>query len=185
MEDPVMQDVIHDPVRDWCACEPEGDVRCGYRILADAVIAKLAPRDGDEAEVALLITAVYQAADRVAGLEALARDMLSRFVRTSDGHRARAGQVQIARWEKQLGGGNGVSRTPGARCRGGPSPRRRAAAGSPPWPGPATGARSGRTSTGAPTSGRRRALNAALEAEEIMPDTKPWPDWYHELREDD
>ena len=43
-------------------------------------------------------------ADRVADLEALARDMLSRFVKTSDGHRARVGQVQIARWEKQLGG---------------------------------------------------------------------------------
>jgi hypothetical protein len=44
---------------------------------------------------------------RIAELEALARDMLSRFARTSDGHRARVGQVQIARWEKQLGGGGG------------------------------------------------------------------------------
>jgi len=42
---------------------------------------------------------------RIAGLEALARDMLSRFTPTSDGRRARAGQVQVARWEKQLGGG--------------------------------------------------------------------------------
>ncbi len=100
-----MSDVIHDPARDWCACEPEGDIRCGYRRLADAVIAKLDPRDGDEAEVALLITAVDRAAARIAGLEALARDMLSRFTRTSDGHRARVGQVQVARWEKQLGGG--------------------------------------------------------------------------------
>lgn len=43
---------------------------------------------------------------RIAGLEALARDMLSWFTRTSDGYRARVGQVQIARWEKQLGGGD-------------------------------------------------------------------------------
>lgn len=33
-----MPDVIHDPATDWCACLPEGDVRCGYRLLADAVI---------------------------------------------------------------------------------------------------------------------------------------------------
>jgi hypothetical protein len=43
---------------------------------------------------------------RIAELEALARDMLSRFIKTSDGHRARVGQVQIGRWEKQLGGGD-------------------------------------------------------------------------------
>jgi hypothetical protein len=35
-------------------------------------------------------------------LEALARDMLASFVKTSDGYRARAGQVQIARWTAQL-----------------------------------------------------------------------------------
>ena len=32
---------------------------------------------------------------------------------------------------------------------------------------------------------RHRALNAALEAEEIMPDISPGPEWYRELREDD
>ena len=53
-----MPDVIHDPETDWCACTPEGDERCDYRLLADAVIARLNPRDGDEAEVALLIAAV-------------------------------------------------------------------------------------------------------------------------------
>ena len=51
-------DVIHDPATDWCACTPEGDERCDYRLLADAVIARLNPRDGDEAEVALLIAAI-------------------------------------------------------------------------------------------------------------------------------
>jgi len=51
-------DVIHDPATDWCACEPNGDEVCDYRLLADAVIARLNPRDGDEAEVALLIAAV-------------------------------------------------------------------------------------------------------------------------------
>jgi hypothetical protein len=53
-----MADVIHDPETDWCACEPEGDERCDYRLLADTVIARLNPRDGDEAEVSLLIAAV-------------------------------------------------------------------------------------------------------------------------------
>jgi hypothetical protein len=41
---------------------------------------------------------------RIAELEALARDMLGTFIKTSDGHRARVGQVQIARWRKQLEG---------------------------------------------------------------------------------
>jgi hypothetical protein len=44
---------------------------------------------------------------RIAELEALARDMLGTFVKVSDGHRARVGQVQIARWEKQLGDDGG------------------------------------------------------------------------------
>ncbi len=44
---------------------------------------------------------------RIAELEALARDMLSRFVRTSDGHRARVGGVQIAKWNEQLGDDDG------------------------------------------------------------------------------
>ena len=50
-------DVIHDPSID-CTCEPGGPASCEYRWLADAVIAHLNPRDGDEAEVALLIAAV-------------------------------------------------------------------------------------------------------------------------------
>ena len=44
-------------------------------------------------------------AEAVARRDVTAWDMLSRFVKTSDGHRARVGQVQIAKWEKQLGGG--------------------------------------------------------------------------------
>jgi|SRR5580704_4793263 hypothetical protein len=36
-------------------------------------------------------------------LKALACDMLSSFIKTSDGHRARVGQVQIARWRERLG----------------------------------------------------------------------------------
>ena len=57
-----MSDVIHDPETDWCACEPESPDRCGYRMLADTVIGKLNPRDGDEAEVSLLMAAVERAA---------------------------------------------------------------------------------------------------------------------------
>ena len=68
-------DVIHDPATDWCACTPEGDERCDYRLLADAVIAKLNPRDGDEAEVALCITAVVDAAAVRAEVLKLADDM--------------------------------------------------------------------------------------------------------------
>ena len=56
-------DVVHDPATDWCACTPEGDERCDYRLLADAVIARLNPRDGDEAEVSLLIAAIGIIAD--------------------------------------------------------------------------------------------------------------------------
>jgi hypothetical protein len=51
-------DVIHDPATDWCACEPGGNVVCDYRLLADAVIGKLNPPDGDEAEAGICIQAV-------------------------------------------------------------------------------------------------------------------------------
>lgn len=60
-----MPDVIHDPATDWCACPPEGDVRCGYRLLADAVIEHLNPPDGDEAEIGICISAVAAVADYV------------------------------------------------------------------------------------------------------------------------
>ena len=43
---------------------------------------------------------------RIAELEDLAREMLSTFIKVSDGYRARAGQVQIARWKEQLGDGD-------------------------------------------------------------------------------
>jgi hypothetical protein len=33
--------------------------------------------------------------------------------------------------------------------------------------------------------GRHRALNAALEAAEIMPDISPGPEWYRELADED
>ena len=95
-------DVIHDPVTDWCACEPLGDDRCDYRLLADAVVAKLNPRDGDEAEVSLCITAVNRAAASVAELLELLGEMLATFIKTSDGHRARVGQLQIRRWKEQI-----------------------------------------------------------------------------------
>lgn len=58
-------DVIHDPLSDRCACEPNGARRCGYRLLADAVIEAFNPPDGDEAEVAICITAVESAAQYV------------------------------------------------------------------------------------------------------------------------
>ena len=43
-----MTDVIHDPVTDWCACEPDSDRRCGYRILADKVVEEFNPPDRAE-----------------------------------------------------------------------------------------------------------------------------------------
>lgn len=44
-------------------------------------------------------------AERVNELEQLAADMLSRFVRTDSGCRARVGQVQISKWEAVLARG--------------------------------------------------------------------------------
>jgi hypothetical protein len=57
-----MADIIHDPKTDWCACEPGGDDRCSYRLLADAVDEHLNPKDADEAEEAIVIGAVERAA---------------------------------------------------------------------------------------------------------------------------
>jgi hypothetical protein len=42
--------------------------RCGYRLLADAVIEQLNPPDGDEAEVGICITAIEGIAAYVASL---------------------------------------------------------------------------------------------------------------------
>jgi hypothetical protein len=61
-------EVIHDPRTDWCACEPYGMNRCGYRLLADAVIEKLNPPDGEEAEAAICISAIDGIAAFVASL---------------------------------------------------------------------------------------------------------------------
>lgn len=51
-------------------------------------------------------------AGQVRQLEQLAADMLSRFTRTDDGHRARVGQVQIARWSAILRGEPGAVQGP-------------------------------------------------------------------------
>lgn len=48
-----------------------------------------------------------EADNRAAELHALAADILSRFHATGDGHRARVGQVQIAKWQAVLDGGSG------------------------------------------------------------------------------
>ena len=57
-----MPDIIHDPKTDWCACEPHGDDRCSYRLLADTVDEQFSPKDADEAEEAIYIGAVERAA---------------------------------------------------------------------------------------------------------------------------
>jgi len=51
-----------------CNCEPGSIDACEYRMLADAVVEHLGPRDGDEAEVALCITAVERAGKFIASL---------------------------------------------------------------------------------------------------------------------
>lgn len=56
------RDVIHDPLTDWCACEPNSGSRCGYRLLADAVVEAFNPPDGEDAEVAICVDAINAAA---------------------------------------------------------------------------------------------------------------------------
>ena len=63
-----MTDVIHDPRTDWCACEPYGANRCDYRMLADMVIERLNPSDGDAAEVDICETAIANIANYVQSL---------------------------------------------------------------------------------------------------------------------
>jgi len=48
-----------------CNCEPGSIDACEYRMLGDAVVEHLGPRDGDEAEVALCITAVERVAAQI------------------------------------------------------------------------------------------------------------------------
>lgn len=63
--------------RTGCTCEAEGDDRCEYRMLADAIETAFSVRDGDEAEVALLTTAIGEAGGKLdrwhAGLRRIAR----------------------------------------------------------------------------------------------------------------
>ena len=59
--------MIHNPSID-CTCESGGLALCEYRMLADVVIEKLNPIDGDEAEVALCMDAVVRIADYVESL---------------------------------------------------------------------------------------------------------------------
>ena len=61
-----MTDVIHDPETDWCACEPEGDRRCGYRILADKIVEEFNPPDGEESELSICFNAIEDAAAYIA-----------------------------------------------------------------------------------------------------------------------
>ena len=63
-----MPDVIHDPRTDWCACEPNGANRCDYRMLADMVIERLNPPDGDAAEVDICESAIAKIANYVDSL---------------------------------------------------------------------------------------------------------------------
>ena len=68
--------------------------------LAGEILANAG--DGWDRDAVAEATAV----DYVRRLEAVkagAADMLSRFVKTSDGYRARVGQVQIGKWAEQLG----------------------------------------------------------------------------------
>jgi hypothetical protein len=61
-------DVIHNPETDWCACEPYSANRCDYRMLADTVIERLNPPDGDAAEVDICETAIANIANYVESL---------------------------------------------------------------------------------------------------------------------
>ena len=62
-------DVIHDPESDWCACEPFSAARCDFRLLADTIIQQFNPPDGDDAEVAICMTAIGRAAEFVRSLK--------------------------------------------------------------------------------------------------------------------
>ena len=63
-----MTEVVHDPATDWCACEPNSMNRCSYRLLADAVVDELNPKDGDEGEESLCIDAIERVAAYVRSL---------------------------------------------------------------------------------------------------------------------
>ena len=76
--------------------------------LAERILANADDEwDGVSDPVELAVSYVRALEKRCVTLHALAREMLGTFTKTSDGHRARVGQVQIARWEKRLGDGDG------------------------------------------------------------------------------
>ncbi len=51
-----------------CTCDPHGEDRCDYRLLADQIIDLLHPPDDDVAEVGIVMDAVQRLAEYVTGL---------------------------------------------------------------------------------------------------------------------
>lgn len=78
----------------WPACPaPFCKLAPGHRELHDIPSGQAA------------VTSVQDA--RAQRLDAVAREMLAAFIKTSDGYRARVGQVQIAKWQKRIEGATG------------------------------------------------------------------------------
>jgi hypothetical protein len=75
-------------------------------LLARAALEAAAPHLAYAAGTAIG-EAMQQQAARIAALEHLAAAMLREFYPAGDGHRARVGQVTIARWRKMLEGSTG------------------------------------------------------------------------------
>jgi hypothetical protein len=82
------------------AAEALNDALPGGLILDDGPARRAVDRALQAAMPYLRLTA----AQRILELELLGADILATFVRRDDGHRARAGQVQIAKWQKTLQG---------------------------------------------------------------------------------
>lgn len=75
--------------------------------IAAAVLEAAAPHLGLTAQASIdaLASVLPEAAtERIQELEQLAAEILATYVKTGDGYRGRVGQVQIQRWQQQLGG---------------------------------------------------------------------------------
>ena len=95
-----------------------GEVPSAGKQIVDTAIARLmleaaaphlayAAENGNALVVISDDSAYQQARARIAALEHLAAAMLREFYPAGDGHRARVGQVTIARWRKMLEGSTG------------------------------------------------------------------------------
>ena len=87
----------------WSQHAELGDLRASVSDYRDALSAMQRERDEAREQLADHKALLADAEEQAGSLKALAGEILGTFNASGDGHRARAGQVQIAKWRTRAG----------------------------------------------------------------------------------